>query len=362
MHDSHTGHNAMHANGTEMTWSEYVAMHGEVTEDTIVHVSAGTTLIFDTASSGTPINIGGMVIEGAVVFEDHASANYDISTDFILAAHGGKFEIGSAQDMFEGEITISLTADEGQPFDITSDHLAVHSTGEPMANPQMFEKMIGNKNNNFVMAMGEGSAINVFVDDAEKSAWAKLDAAVSGGEGENTITVDNEQTGWEVGDVIAITSSYYDLNESEQFTIVAIDGDTITLDGAIEFDHIGDTQTYENQNGEKTADFRANVMLLSRDVTFQGDVDYDPGKKINEQTDTFGGHIMVMNGADLPSSPSLNSWASWIGWAGIRCTRMSWAMKAALWSRTTRSTTPFRTVSPSTPQTTRRSTTIRFSK
>ncbi|MEO0793470.1 MAG: right-handed parallel beta-helix repeat-containing protein, partial [Pseudomonadota bacterium] len=119
------------------------------------------------------------------------------------------------------------------------------------------------------------------------------------GQGTNTITIDTEQTGWEVGDVIAITSSYYDLNESEQFTIVAIDGDTITLDDALAFDHIGETQTYANQNGEKLADFRANVMLLSRDVTIQGDVDYDPSKQISEQTDTFGGHIMVMDGADL---------------------------------------------------------------
>ena len=111
--------------------------------------------------------------------------------------------------------------------------------------------------------------------------------------------IDSAESGWEVGDVIAITSSYYDLNEAEEFVIEAINGDTITLDREIQHDHIGETQTYANQNGDKVADFRASVILLSRDVKIEGDVDYDDRDLINDQNDTYGGHIMVMTGADL---------------------------------------------------------------
>ena len=303
-------HSAMDHSGAEhsgtgmqqtITWSEYVAQNGEVNEDTIVYVPAGTTLIFDIESGDAPITIGGMVIEGEVSFEDGADANYDLSADFILAHNGGTFEIGSDEDPFEGEVTISLTAEEDQEFDLTSSDVNVVSAGEPMTDDhaKMLEKMIGDNNNNFIMAMGEGSAVNIIADDEDKSSWVKLDAPVTGGEGQNTITIDTETSGWEVGDVIAITSSYYDLNETEEFTIVAIDGDTITLDGELQHDHIGEIQTYDNQNGEKESDFRSSVMLLSKDVTIQGDVEYEDDKLINDQTDSYGGHIMVMDGADL---------------------------------------------------------------
>ena len=283
------------------TWAEYVALHGDVDENTIVHVSADTTLVFDAASGDVPITIGGMIIEGDVVFEDSPDAHYELETDFILARNGGTFQAGSPGDEFQGVLTVSLTAEDGQEFDIRSSDVTVASTGAEMTSDEAraLERMIGDKNNNFIMAMGEGSAINIHADDANKASWTTLDASVSGGEGVSTITIDTADSGWEIGDTIAITSSYYDLNEVEEFTIVAIEGDTITLDGEVQFDHIGEVQTYANQNGEKEADFRAKVMLVTRDVTIQGDVDFDPGKPINDQTDTYGGHIMVMNGADL---------------------------------------------------------------
>ncbi|MTI42085.1 parallel beta-helix repeat protein [Roseibium hamelinense] len=289
---------------TAYTWTEYLAMNGQIDGDTIVHVSAGTTLVFDAASSGMPVTIAGLIIEGNVVFEDGPTTAYEMNTDFILAHNGGSFEIGSEEQAFEGSVTISLTAEEGQAFDLTSPAANVVSTGEPLMthHAASLETMIGDQNDNVIMAMGEGSSVSIQADDAAKASWTKLDASVSGGQGASTITIDTADSGWEVGDVIAITSSYYDLNEAEEFSIVAIDGDTITLDHAVAFDHIGEVQTYANQNGDKTADFRAKVMLLSRDVTIQGDVDYESDKPINDQADTYGGHIMAMDGANLDIS------------------------------------------------------------
>ena len=283
------------------TWSEFTSLYGDMDEGTIIHVSEGTTLVFDAASSGIPVTFGGMVIEGVVVFEDDAAAQYEINTDFILAHGGGTFQIGAVDQAFEGEVTLSLTAEKGQEFDLTSADVSIVSTDAPLMpdHAAALEDMVGDNNNNFLMAMGAGSSIDIHADDADKASWATLDASVTGGTGTNTITIDTDDSGWELGDVIAITASFYDVDEAEEFTIVAIDGETITLDRAVAFDHIGETQTYANQNGDKTADFRAKVMLLSKDVTIKGDVDYDPGDPINAQSDTYGGHIMVMNGADL---------------------------------------------------------------
>ncbi|MEL6488235.1 MAG: G8 domain-containing protein, partial [Pseudomonadota bacterium] len=169
-HDS-MDHSAMVKPSTStqqiLTWSEFVDKNGPINEDTILFVPAGTTLVFDNGSSDTPIAIGGMVIEGGVAFEDGVDANYDVSADFILAHNGGSFEIGSDEEPFKGEVTISLTADEDQEFDLTSSNVNVVSAGDPIMpeHAAMLEKMIGDGNNNFVMGMGDGSSIQIIADD-----------------------------------------------------------------------------------------------------------------------------------------------------------------------------------------------------
>ena len=171
------------------TWTEFLLLNEGVDSSAIVYIPSGTTLVFDNASSGSPIDIAGMVIEGEVLFEDGAANPYQINADFILAHNGGTFEIGSEEQPFAGEVIVSLTAEEGQAFDLTSSAVTVASTGYALMpnHADMLEDMIGNKNNNFIMAMGEGSAINIIVDDADKASSAKLDEPVSGGEGINTI-------------------------------------------------------------------------------------------------------------------------------------------------------------------------------
>ncbi|MEM7615859.1 MAG: right-handed parallel beta-helix repeat-containing protein, partial [Pseudomonadota bacterium] len=115
--------------------------------------------------------------------------------------------------------------------------------------------------------------------------------------GADTLTV-AEKTGWAVGDRIALTSSDYDNDQHEEFTItgVSADGRTFTLDRPLEFMHWGETQQIDNgltgsARQEWTIDERAQVALLSRNVTLTGDDDADQ--------DQFGGHTMVMHGAEM---------------------------------------------------------------
>ncbi|MEM6602418.1 MAG: G8 domain-containing protein [Pseudomonadota bacterium] len=236
---------------TIIIWSDFIAANGPITSDSIIHVSQGTTLVFDSLHSNSPIAIEGLLIEGRVEFEDGANVNYSLSSDWILAVSGGEFNIGSEDTPFVGKATISLTADDGQRFRLpTNDIISVGTDLNPMM-VGMLENMIGNDNNNFIMAMGDGSKIDIHGDDASKTSWTKLTASLQGGQGANTITVE-DAAGWEVGDVIAISSSFYDRgdngfeSEAEQFTITSINGNMITLDGDIQHDHIGVTQTYTN--------------------------------------------------------------------------------------------------------------------
>ena len=97
---------------------------------------------------------------------------------------------------------------------------------------------------------------------------------------------------WSVGDeiVIASTGGHMSQKENEEHTIEIISNDhmTLTLTEALEYDHLGETQTFE---GGVTLETRAEVGLLTHNVVVRGSnlkdwndkieacpVDFDPGK------------------------------------------------------------------------------------
>lgn len=162
------------------------------------------------------------------------------------------------------------------------------------------DDMVIENNNAFLMAMGAGSRIEIHAADRSKESWTQLEMTASAGD--TTITV-QEHTGWDVGDKIAIASTSNDYTQDEEFSVLAIseDGKTITLGDengnptALDFTHLGVTQEYDNgRAGEDhrawDVEVRAEVALLSRNITIQGDED--------SGEDGFGGHTMIMNGAE----------------------------------------------------------------
>jgi cell migration-inducing and hyaluronan-binding protein len=149
-------------------------------------------------------------------------------------------------------------------------------------------------NNAYLMAMGEGSRIEIHAVDREKESWTELSETAEAGSNELKVT---EATGWQVGDLIAIASTSDEWTESEEFTVLDIsdDGMTITLDSELTYSHQGETVHYENGlTGEDALEWdveiRAEVALLSRNVTIQGDED--------SVDDGYGAHTMVMDGAE----------------------------------------------------------------
>ncbi|MEO1476674.1 MAG: right-handed parallel beta-helix repeat-containing protein, partial [Pseudomonadota bacterium] len=143
--------------------------------------------------------------------------------------------------------------------------------------------------NAFLMAMGEGSRIEIHAADASKESWTQLSQSAFAGDSVLHFT---EDTGWEIGDKIAIAPSGQDYTEDEEREILRIsdDGKTVTLDKPLEFDHYGKVETYTDGNNSWQVDMRAEVALLSRNVTIQGDAD--------SVDDGYGAHTMVMHGAE----------------------------------------------------------------
>ena len=95
-----------------------------------------------------------------------------------------------------------------------------------------------------------------------------------------------EPIGWDPGSEIVVTSTAAN-GTLEEFDMLIIDSVTnnglrIVLKTALKYEHLGETMRFD---GGHSADFRANVALLSRNVVVQG----DPSSML----DKHGGHIML---------------------------------------------------------------------
>ncbi|MEL6522026.1 MAG: hypothetical protein AAFQ66_13745, partial [Pseudomonadota bacterium] len=84
------------------------------------------------------------------------------------------------------------------------------------------QEMVIENNNAYLMAMGEGSRIEIHAADREKESWTQLETTAEAGSSQLVL---QEETGWEVGDRIAIASTSNDFEEAEEFTILAISAD-----------------------------------------------------------------------------------------------------------------------------------------
>ena len=243
-------------------WSERNPNAGP---NTIVHIRAGEVVLID-----EDFEIGGLVIEGELRALD--DSDLDIRTEYALVLNGGEFNVGSQAAPFENDFTLTLTGDNPTGTTNLQDQI-----GRSLANQDAF-----------LMAMGEGSEINLFGEDRNKRSHTQITSTVQAGS--RTLNVEHN-TGWEVGDQIAITSTSSDFDEAEALTITAINGRNITVQETLQNRHYGEIERYDN--GSRTWDFdmRAEVGLLSRNVTITGDE--------NADVDEIGGHMMIQQGASL---------------------------------------------------------------
>ncbi|MEM1162514.1 MAG: right-handed parallel beta-helix repeat-containing protein, partial [Pseudomonadota bacterium] len=147
-------------------------------------------------------------------------------------------------------------------------------------------------NNAFLMAMGEGSRIEIHGADAAKESFTKLTA---GARHSKEITLD-AATGWEVGDRIAVSSTQGKRMRSDEdaneyvITGVSADGKTFTLDKGLIWNTTTEIEVQTDGTRTWEIDMRTDVALLSRNVKIQGDDD--------SITDGYGGHTMIMHGAE----------------------------------------------------------------
>lgn len=234
------------------TWSDPATWGGTIPgTGANVTIPAGKTVILNTNTA----SLGLLDIQGTLQF---ANANVSLTAKHILVHHG-RLEVGTEAAPFTAKAVITLT-------------------GADDANYLVHEMSTGTKG-----LVVHGGVLELHGSRRSSAAWTKLSATKD--VGATQITVTNTATGWVAGDKIVIAPSGIDPYQAEVVTITSISGSTINFTPALQFKHWGTLQTYDG----KTIDERAEVGLLSRNITIQGDA--------GSSTSRFGAHVMVMEGS-----------------------------------------------------------------
>ncbi len=209
-----------------------------------VIIASNQEIILDVS----PPNLGDMIIEGSLIFED---TNVQLTAKSILVK--GLLQIGTEEQPFRSEAVITLNG------------------------PKNDDPLYGGR----FLSTIEGGSLQLHGASAEKLSWGQLEGTV--GVGATTITLDKNPNGWAAGDKIAIAPSGYDPFEAEEVTITTVNGNQVSFTPALKYAHFGELQTYEG----KVLNERAEVGLLTRNIKIQGGADSEEIR--------FGGHTMILN-------------------------------------------------------------------
>lgn len=232
-------------------WSSTTTWGGEVPprEGESVYIPPGKNIILDIA---TPI-LDAILVEGSLSIDDVPNLTLDAHYIFV---HGGSFTIGTEDNPFINDITITI-----------------HGNRESPALPNYGNKFIAIRN----------GVLDIHGDPRTPS-WTLLETTAI--IGATSITL-QESVNWKVGEQIVIATTSYLVEETEVRTITEIvGGNVIHFAEPLEYSHYAVTETYTSG----TMDMRGEVGLLSRNIKIRGS---------DEGLDTLHGvHIMLFAPGD----------------------------------------------------------------
>ncbi|XP_072303332.1 fibrocystin-L-like [Eucyclogobius newberryi] len=222
-----------------------------------VVIPAGQWVVLDTS---TPA-LNKLTVNGVLEIPDDLNTPRPVVIDAIhILIKGGWLLAGSPESPFQGELHIKLRGNHRTP-------------DWPLPNgPNLGSKALGV----FGILDLYGKAPNVY--------HTKLSA--SSAAGTKTLTLATA-VDWQVGDEVAISTSSYDVWETEKGVISAVsqDGLVLTLDKPLTHTHIGETYTVPGTAYRYT--LAADVALLTRNIKIIGEEYPDMTKE------SFGARVLV---------------------------------------------------------------------
>ncbi len=196
----------------------------------------------------SPPALRSLTVNGKLRFSDER--DLELKTEWIYLPRG-ELEIGSEAKPHTHKATITLT-DNVPDEDVNT---------------------MGDRG---IMLLG--GTLNLHGD--RENSWTKL--ARTAKAGSNKIEVLNASS-WRAGDEIVLASTDFDPRQAERRHIVAVKGNSLTLDKPLEYMHFGEITFGVDERGE--------VGLLTRNIRIQASDD--------SEKSYFGGHIMAMAGSKM---------------------------------------------------------------
>lgn len=141
-------------------------------------------ILFD---AQTPV-LNTLIIQGRLIFDNSQTLSLDAYN--IIVQDGGYLQIGTLEAPLENQVTITL---HGTPDDVQLMH---H----------------GNK---VIVVINS----KIDIHGKERDTWTRVASTINVGDTSFTTTMAMD---WQVGDVVVIASSSYDMNEAEMKTISSV--------------------------------------------------------------------------------------------------------------------------------------------
>ena len=133
-------------------------------------------------------------------------------------------------------------------------------------------------------------------------SWTKLAETAAAG---NTTIVVRDDTDWEVGDHLWVSSTEYDQFEAEEIWItdISADGRVIQISKPLLYEHWGAGWEADGASGESMDAYRASVGLLTRNVVIQGDDVYTKAQQ-------FGVQVVLSTESTTGDNPLLGQFSN----------------------------------------------------
>jgi hypothetical protein len=185
-----------------------------------------------------------VLVEGELAFNPHK--NTRLIADTIITANNSILRIGEPREPIDGDKKAEIIIS-----DYNSEGMITDNPDSPDYDP---------------LRIGQGLLVNgeFLAHGEEKTPYVTI-ANRGVGAGEITIEFDEEVENWHVGDKVVILGVSDNGTEAEERTITAINGDSITIDRPLEYNHIVPDTTIPD------LDLKVHVANLSRNIIIKTD-------------------------------------------------------------------------------------------
>ncbi|KXZ54727.1 hypothetical protein GPECTOR_4g796 [Gonium pectorale] len=224
-----------------------------------VTIPFGWDLILDES----PPALGRLFIQGSVRFDPTKDVN--LTATYIVVTGRGVLRAGSASVPHPTSATIKLVGGRATP------DLAIDNSLN-----------LGSK----VLAAIRGGTIDLYGREVGQR-WIRLNAAAKAGD--TSITVSDPNHGWRVGDKILVTSTTFNVWQSEmrRITEVRNNGSVLALDSPLQHPHGATVKAY---SGGPTVDMRAEVGLISSNIVIAPE---NGAGAYGDGSEYFGARVVV---------------------------------------------------------------------